>query len=235
MTSRNSNLLRRTCLRLRYLGRQKIWNTKESTKTSYDGLIDLKPNEYKVLLHRLQIANTIVLIILIFVIVGCSATEKLAKTTSEIQTNAQSSLTRFNTIQNETQTEAPNLLLISEESVGGQREQQSIIDLTQVIHKTLPAVEDQTPYWANLLQYGAIAAIVLGVAWILWYTGIGSILKRLVGFIPQPKKREASLVASVLDTSSETGLREYVAAKRASDPEFDRAFKKAKQERLEKS
>jgi hypothetical protein len=39
---------------------------------------------------------------------------------------------------------------------------------------------------------------------------------------------DASLAVDVMDPSKEESVREYVAARRASDPEFDSAFRKAR-------
>tara|TARA_Y100001973_G_scaffold106509_1_gene184881 strand:+ start:1086 stop:1604 length:519 start_codon:yes stop_codon:yes gene_type:complete len=142
-------------------------------------------------------------------------------------------LSRFILIGEEAAAPAPDLALIQHEAVGGQGEQETILSLTQDVHTVLPHVQDKTPYWANLLQYMAIAVIVVAVFLILWYTGIGSLMKRLIGFVPKPKRREADLAASVLDDASPTTMREWIATRRATDPEFDYAFKEAKRKRLE--
>ena len=203
-------------------------------KTFSDGLTDWKkPDDFGNLGRRVWVLNIVLLILLIIGFVACSPSKRLAKAASNIQQNAQSSLERFTLIEQETSTSAPNILLIAEESVGGQKDQNEILELTRQVHLTLPAVEDQTPYWANLLQYGAIALILIAVAWILWYTGIGSVIKRLIGFIPRPKRREADLAADVLEDGDTTSFREWIAARRARDQEFDRAFKEAKRKRSE--
>lgn len=201
-------------------------------KTFSDGLNAWKqPDDFSNLERRVWILNAILITIFVVGLLACSPTKRLAQATSDIQQNAQSSLDRFTLIEEQTKTTQPDFPLIRSKAVGGQKEQSAILDLTQEIHETLPAVEDQTPYWANLLQYGAIALILIAVAWILWYTGIGSVIKRLIGFIPRPKRREADLAADVLDDGDTTSFREWIAARRASDQEFDRAFKEAKRQR----
>ena len=204
------------------------------SKTFSDGLTDWKkPDDFSGLRRRVWILNLLLFTVLIIGLVACSPSKRLAKATSDIQQNSQSSLERFTLIEQEASTATPNILLIIEEAVGGQKDQNEILELTRQIHLTLPAVEDQTPYWANLLQYIAIALIFIAVAWILWYTGIGSVIKRLIGFIPRRKRREADLAADVLNDGDDTSFREWIAARRASDQEFDRAFKETKRKRLE--
>ena len=230
--STSSKRLLRTWLRPKCTVVQKMENTTGYYKTFSDGFTDWKkPDDFSGLRRRVWILNFILFTVLIIGLVACSPSKILAKATSDIQQNAQSSLERFALIEQETVSTAPNLSLITKEAVGGQKDQNEILELTRQVHLTLPAVEDQTPYWANLLQYAVIAAIVIGVAWILWYTGIGTIFKRLIGFIPQLKRREADLAADALDDSDTTGIREWVAARRASDQEFDRAFQEAKRKR----
>ncbi len=111
--------------------------------------------------------------------------------------------------------------------MGGQGEQDYILSMTRQVHEALPSVEDQVPAWMNTLQYGIIVVGIVAVAWILWYTGIGSIIKRLLGFIPKAKRREADLATMVLDKNNPATIREFIAARRASDPEFDKAYERA--------
>ena len=230
--STSSKRLLRIWLRRKCTAVQKMESKTGYSKTFSDGFTDWKkPNDFSGLRRRVWILNFILFALLIIGLVACSPSKILAEAASSIQQNSQSSLERFTLIEQEASAATPNILLIVEEAVGGQKDQNEILELTRQIHITLPAVEDQTPYWANLLQYIAIALIFIAVAWILWYTGIGSIIKRLFGFIPRPKRREADLAVDVLEDGNTTGIREWVAARRASDQEFDRAFKEAKRKR----
>jgi hypothetical protein len=76
------------------------------------------------------------------------------------------------------------------------------------------------------------ALAVVGVAVILWTTGLGALVKRaLWGFgllLPRSAVSDADLARSMLDPSRPESAREYVAARRASDPAFEAAWRKGK-------
>lgn len=98
------------------------------------------------------------------------------------------------------------------------------------IHRVLPDVEDQTPWWATVLQTGFWAVVVVAVAVIIWQTGIGQAFRAAIGWIPRRKSQEASLAAAALDPQRAEGLRELISAKRVSDPLFDAAWRKETQD-----
>ena len=81
----------------------------------------------------------------------------------------------------------------------------------------------------DLLKWGAIAAVLIAVAVILWQTGIGAGLKAILGWIPEKTRNDAKLAASVLSDEKPENVREWIAAKRA-DPVWNRAFEDAKKE-----
>ena len=118
---------------------------------------------------------------------GCSPTTKIAKTATEVSEIATSSKDRFAVIRTEATSPSPNLSLIAEEASEGEVEQVRIIGLTADIHRTLPSVEDQVPEWVYTIQYVAIALIALVGAWVLWHTGLGTLVKRIIGFVPKAK------------------------------------------------
>jgi len=185
--------------------------------------------DWDALERRLNVAAGIAIAVLILVMAfGCSPTKQIASATTDISTAAASSKERFTVIETETKAQDPDVRLIEDQARMGIKEQEKIILLSGTIHKTLPGVEDVVPYWVNLLQYLAIALSILGVGWILWYTGIGMLVKRLIGFVPQSKQRDAALIQQVMDPTDPVTLREYVAARRASDTEFDRAYDRSR-------
>lgn len=118
---------------------------------------------------------------------GCSPTTRIAKTATEVSEVATSSKDRFAIIRSESESPSPDLVLIANEASQGVKEQQKIIDLTAGIHRTLPSVEDQVPEWVYTIQYVAIALIALVGAWVLWHTGLGTLVKRIIGFVPKAK------------------------------------------------
>lgn len=102
-----------------------------------------------------------------------------------------------------------------------------ILELAADIHATLPDVEARTPAWMSMLMWMAGAVVAVAVCIILWQTGIGRTIKVLLGWIPAPIEREAKLLKDVMDPNRQEDLREFVAARRASSPLFDLAWRKA--------
>lgn len=202
--------------------------------TFFDVSTDLKaPNETYVVLERRIWAVLLLfaLCITAFLLGSCSASTEIAKASTVIGDKAASSKNRFALIEQEAEASSPDLVLIKSEAVGGQKEQDVILNYSSDIQHLLPSVEDQTPYWLNVVEYGLIVLGILGACWLLWYTGIGALIKGLIGFIPRAKRREANLASEALDERSPVTVRELVAAKRASDPEFDRAYERSRTER----
>jgi len=109
-----------------------------------------------------------------------------------------------------------------------------ILKETKDIASAISGVKDITPWWATLIQYGFISIIGIAIVIILWQTGIGQAIRVAVGWIPSNKKKEAALAQSVLDDTKPEGIREWIAAKRLSDPEFDAAWRKEQDARTKK-
>lgn len=191
------------------------------------------PDETYVVLERRLWAIFLLLVVLTtaFLLGSCSASTEIAKASTVIRDKAASSKVRFAVIEEEAGTTTPDLAVIKSEAVGGQREQDVILTHASDIQHLLPSVEDQTPYWLNVVEYGLIVLGIIGTCWLLWYTGIGSLIRGLVGFIPRAKRREANLASEALNERSPVTVREFVAAKRASEPEFDRAYERTRIER----
>ena len=74
------------------------------------------------------------------------------------------------------------------------------------IHRALPGVEDQTPWWAALLQWGFVAVSVVAVVVLLWQTGIGQALRAAIGLIPRRKVAEARSECERLLRAAERAL-----------------------------
>jgi hypothetical protein len=105
-----------------------------------------------------------------------------------------------------------------------------IDELAAGIHKELPNVQNKPSDLMDLLKWGAIAAVLVAVVVILAQTGIGSGIKAVIGWIPRKTKADATLAASVMSEQKPETIREWVAAKRASDPLWDKAFQEAQKE-----
>ena len=101
-----------------------------------------------------------------------------------------------------------------------------IHDLAADIHGRIPHLEDKTPVWLSTLWWAAAAVALIAVAIILWQTGLGTAVRVAIGWLPRRKVQDANLAAGMLDPDKPEDAREYVAARRASDPEFDAAWRR---------
>lgn len=103
---------------------------------------------------------------------------------------------------------------------------QSVTD----IHAALPGVTDKTPWWGDMIRWVAIAAAGAALVWLLYATGVASAIRVALGWIPRRKVTEAEMAVATLASDKPETLREWIAMKRAQDPEFDAAWKRANQE-----
>jgi len=169
--------------------------------------------------------------------IGCSDTQRIADASGVIRTNAESSKQRFERI--EAATVDGKYGGIAPDAKAGAKEQARIIGATEVIVSALPGVKDVTPWWANLLSWGLIALSVIGVVALLWMTGLGAFVKRLLAavglFIPAGERREANIAAKALNDASEVTLREWIAVRRAQDPMFDAAYRREARDRKKRT
>lgn len=117
---------------------------------------------------------------------------------------------------------------IIERSDQGLLEQTKISTTVKEIIEATASVKDAEPWWSELLQYLAAAAIAIAVVLILWQTGLGLLVRRVIGFIPSAKQEEAKILDEAMSTESSTTIREAVAMLRAKDPELNAAFKRRK-------
>ena len=184
-------------------------------------------NEFSYMERRCWALACLLIAVLLFFAQGCSPTGRIAKAATSINEAASSSKNRFTFIESEASSPTPDAALIKEQSIEGQKEQDYILSYVFDIQHSLTSVEDKIPYWMTLASYGLIVLGILAVCWLLWHTGIGTLIKGIVGFVPRAKVNEADLAASVLNDSSPATMREFIAARRASDREFDRAYERA--------
>jgi hypothetical protein len=149
---------------------------------------------------------------LAFLLAGCSPVSRIANNTNEIRTQAQ--------------LLADHGMAINDPVVvtGATR----IDTLAAGIHIALGGVEDKESAWLNTVWMIAAAAIVVGVCYLLWSSGLGTFVRIAIGWLPRRQRQDADLAAGMLDPSKPEDAREYIAARRASDPYFDAAFKEAR-------
>jgi len=150
-----------------------------------------------------------------FWLVGCSPLAHVAANATEIQSEAQALIDRGQaTGDKEVVTRAGH-----------------IYDLASDIHGQLPGLEDKTPMWLSTLWWLAVAAVLVAAAVLLWQTGVGTAIRIAIGWLPRKKVADADLAAGMLDPNKPEDAREYVAARRASDPEFDAAWRRIHKEK----
>lgn len=145
-----------------------------------------------------------------FWLVGCSPLAKVANNSTAIQAEAQALIDRGR------ETGDKEVITRAEH----------INDLAADIHGQLPYLEDKVPAWLTTLWWVAAAACVAGVCVILWQTGLGTAIRVAIGWLPRRKVQDADLAAGMLNPDNPENAREYVAARRASDPEFDAAWRR---------
>lgn len=150
-------------------------------------------------------------IILVASLAGCNPVERIANRANDIRNEAQS-------LQDHGKQTGDEVVV---------KRSGKIIGYASDIHSEIPNVENKTPEWLTMLQWWGVALAAVAVAFILWQSGVGQAIRIAVGWIPKRKANAAELAVDMLDPSSPEGDREYVAAMRAQDPEFDAAFRRA--------
>ncbi len=168
--------------------------------------------------------------------ISCSDAKRIADASGVIRSNASESKARFERIEANADTDPP---AVKADAKAGKREQVAILAASEEIVRALPGVKDVTPWWASLLSWGLIALSVIGVVALLWMTGLGAFVKRLLAavglLIPASERREANLAAKALDADNDVSVREWIAARRASDPMFDAAYRREARDRKKRT
>jgi hypothetical protein len=153
--------------------------------------------------------------VVVVALAGCSPVERIAGNTNVIRQDAQALIDHGNAIKD------------AEVVDRATRIDENAAD----IHVQLTKVQDITPAWLFTLKWWGVAVAVGGIAFLVWQSGIGTAVRVAVGWLPRRKVTQAELAVDMLDPDRPEGEREYVAAMRAQDPEFDAAFRKAQTRR----
>lgn len=148
--------------------------------------------------------------IVVLALTGCSQVERIAGNTNVIREDAQALIDHGQAISDQEVVDRAT------------RIDRNASD----IHVQLTKVQDITPAWLSTLKWWGIAVVVAGIAFLVWNSGIGSAVRIAIGWLPRAKVRDADLASGMLDPNNPENAREYVAARRASDPEFDAAWRK---------
>lgn len=176
---------------------------------------------------RLGIVLT-ALIVFLSSLNGCSSKKAIAKNTTQISQIAHSSRDRFSNLAQE--TEHMDVMFVRNQAKEGIREQSRIISLAYDTMEHIPGISDATPWWGTVLSYGFIAFSVIGVFMILWYLGLGipikAVMRMFTSLIPKGKRDAAKLMREAQRPNSKTSVEEAVAVLRATDKDFDAAYRK---------
>ena len=143
---------------------------------------------------------------------GCSATQRISERTNDIREEAK-------LLSDHGQSINDPVVIASASRID---------QLASQIHEHLPGTEDRVPAWLSTVGWVAIAIVAVAVVVLLWQTGIGTAIRVAIGWLPRRKVNDAELAAGMLDPANPEDAREYVAARRASDPEFDAAWRRLK-------
>jgi len=152
------------------------------------------------------------LLVAALVLSGCSPVARISANSNEIRTEAQ-------LLMDHGQATGDTVVVAGATRIDG---------LAAGIHAELPGVEDRTPPWMALAGWIAVAVVAIAVVIILFQTGFGTAIRIAIGWIPRKPRQEAELAANMLDPNKPENAREFIAARRASDPFFNAAFKNAR-------
>ena len=146
--------------------------------------------------------------VLIALLVGCNAPERIASNAGDIRTLAESSRSRF----------------MNHDDPAGVAEQAEIIERAAAISVDATLVDPTSPAWQGTLELALWSALAIAACVILWQTGLGDMLRGLVGWIPQRQRSAAKLLREAVEDP--TTIREAAAAVRTADPLIDAAWKR---------
>jgi len=164
----------------------------------------------------------------LFLLMSCSsAVESINSEASTIDKLAQSSESRFVVI-----ADLSDDSTIQTETEHGIIEQQSIQNSVAEIREVLPRIEDKDPSWMTMIERLSIAGILIAIIILIWQTGIGTLVRRLLYsvtfFIPRKSRRDAEMDMKIADSENDMTINEVIASKRSSDPAYNAAYEKIK-------
>lgn len=159
--------------------------------------------------------NPLATSILLWPLAACSAATRIATRTNEIRSEADALRTHGEATHDNIVVDGANRISL----------------LAADIHETLPGVKDKVPAWMDMVVWGAVAVIAVSVVVILWQTGLGTAVRVAIGWIPRKTRQDAQMAVDMIDPAKPEDAREYIAARRASNPLFDSAFRKARAEK----
>lgn len=165
--------------------------------------------------------------LMLLLLAGCSASQQIATSATAIREYASAIKDQSANIQNES---SEPTVLSGAKSISATADK--IISEVADIQESIPSVADITPWWATLLKWGFIMVAFMAATFLLIQSGALTGLRLLFNLIPKRVTTEANIAMNALDPSKEDNLTTWISAKRASDPLFNKAWLKAKSERV---
>lgn len=146
--------------------------------------------------------------LLLLLVLGCgSAPQRIAGHAGQIRGLADSSRDRF----------------VAAGDSAGESEQEQIIDLAAEIGVDAAVVDPTEPRWLSTLELALWSSLAIAAVVIVWQTGIGTLIRRILGWIPQDRRGAAKLLRESIQDPQH--IREAVAAIRTADPLIDAAYR----------
>ena len=150
---------------------------------------------------------------------GCSATRQIAQSANQVSASSVKIARQAEFIS--ATSDQPEVV---KAAVDIHAESDIILEHSQMIAENVAAVKDIVPAWMTLIEWLAIAAAGICAAWILTASGALGAVRAALGWLPRRKVMDATLARSVMDDANPASIREYIAARRMSDAEFNAAF-----------
>ena len=174
---------------------------------------------FRVQRNQIMVLQKVIVTLAIVCCAGCSATKQIAQSASQVSASSVKIARQADYIA--ATSDQPDVV---KAAVAIHSESEIILEHSQMIAENVASVKDIVPWFATLAQWLAIAAFSICAAWILTASGALGAVRAALGWLPKRKVMDANLARQVLDSGSETGIREYIAARRMSDAEFNAAF-----------
>ena len=149
---------------------------------------------------------------------GCSAAKEIAASADHAATLSHSVYTRAQWIT--THSAEPDTI---KAATAIQADALAILAETSDITVAVSGVRDIQSAYVTALIWASAAVVFAALAFILWQSGVGQAIRLAIGWIPRRVQIEADLAGKML-SDDPTTAREFVAAKRASDPLFAAAW-----------
>ena len=110
----------------------------------------------------------------------------------------------------------------------GVAEQKKIQSIAGNVQVELQSVTDAVPSWLQNVREVAFVIGGIVVIVLLWQSGLGMLLRGVVGWFPRRTQRQADMIESVMKSEKPENIRELIAQMRAADTLLDEALRRKK-------